>query len=124
MFLPAGGIGEACALAFAKQGAGGIVVSDVDVDLARRIAEGCRAVATAEGFRAEGLKIDVADEASVSRATEHASSALGRIDYCVNAAGVSYLHYTTTHYTILHLRSVLDIWSPFLTPDLTMPFSP
>ncbi|KAI1274050.1 NAD(P)-binding protein [Xylaria sp. FL0933] len=86
--IGAGGIGKACALAFARLGARAIIVSDLDLDVAKGVADECRALSTANGFRAEGSRIDVADEGSVTTAKAHAVHVLGRIDYCVNTAGI------------------------------------
>lgn len=83
------GIGRACALGLAKEGAIGILIADVNVEAASRVAAECRAVATAASFRAQSCQIDVSQEVSVVNATGYMVEAFGRIDYCINCAGVS-----------------------------------
>jgi len=84
-----GGIGKACALLFAKEGAAGVMVADLDADAASNVAAECRAVAINVEFRVEQVHVDVTLEASVQHATAQTVQAFGRIDYCVNCAGVS-----------------------------------
>lgn len=88
-FLEASGIGKACALAFARYGARGIVVADIDLGAAKCLAAECMNAAANGDIQVEAAEIDVTLEDSVSNATSFASRTLGRIDYCVNSAGVS-----------------------------------
>lgn len=83
------GIGRACALGLAKDGAVGILIADLNVEAASRVAAECRAVATAANFRAESCQIDVSQEVSVVNATAYMVETFKRIDYCINCAGVS-----------------------------------
>jgi NAD(P)-dependent dehydrogenase (short-subunit alcohol dehydrogenase family) len=99
-----GGIGKACALLFAKEGAAGVMIADLDADAGGLVAAECRAVATNLEFRVEGIHIDVTLEASVKHATAQTLQAFGRIDYCVNCAGVS--SSKSTHGRVL----VADCW--------------
>ncbi|KAK7946584.1 NAD(P)-binding protein [Apiospora aurea] len=82
------GIGRACALELAKEGAAGIVIADMNVEAAKQVAADCSSVATAQGFRAEAVSVDVTQKASVDEATGFAVRAFGRIDYCVHCAGI------------------------------------
>ncbi|KAF2644243.1 NAD(P)-binding protein [Massarina eburnea CBS 473.64] len=82
------GIGRACALGLARDGAAGILVADMNLDSARAVVEECRGVATAAGIRIEAIHIDVGSTESVQQATEHMVKTFGRIDYCVNSAGI------------------------------------
>ncbi|RCI12011.1 hypothetical protein L249_1079 [Ophiocordyceps polyrhachis-furcata BCC 54312] len=82
------GIGRACALGLARDGASGIVVADKDIEAAAQVAAECKAVATAAQFRVEGLYMDISQEKSVERATDFMVQNFGRIDYCVNCAGI------------------------------------
>ncbi|KAH0489948.1 hypothetical protein TgHK011_001437 [Trichoderma gracile] len=82
------GIGRACALGLAKDGAVGILIADLNVEAASRVAAECRAIATAAGFRAEACQIDVSQEASVVNATGYMVETFKRIDYCINCAGI------------------------------------
>ncbi|KAK1243336.1 hypothetical protein MKX07_003964 [Trichoderma sp. CBMAI-0711] len=83
------GIGRACALGLAKDGAVGILIADLNVEAASRVAAECRAVATAAAdFRAEACQIDVSQEVSVVNATGYMVKTFKRIDYCINCAGI------------------------------------
>ena len=79
----ASGIGAAVARAYAREGAG-VAVVDLDLDEARRVADGIRAA----GGRAAGFGCDVADRAAVGAMAAEAAGALGPIDVLVNNAGV------------------------------------
>ncbi|RYP29949.1 hypothetical protein DL767_006482 [Monosporascus sp. MG133] len=83
-----GGIGRACALAFARCGALGITIADLDFESAESVAQDAKAVANNPSFRANVRQIDVTSEQSVSNAVAYAVQAFGRIDYCVNSAGL------------------------------------
>lgn len=91
------GIGKACALLFAKEGAAGVMIADLDADAGGLVAAECRAVATNVEFQVGGIHVDVTREASVKHATAQTVQAFGRIDYCVNCAGVSSSRPTTTY---------------------------
>ncbi|KAI0154652.1 NAD(P)-binding protein [Xylariaceae sp. FL1272] len=83
-----GGIGRACAISLAKEGAHGVVVADLDLDGARTALAQCRAVAAHPEFKGEAIQVDVTDEDSVRSLFSAAVSILGRVDYCVNSAGI------------------------------------
>ncbi|KAL3484071.1 hypothetical protein BJX62DRAFT_244311 [Aspergillus germanicus] len=85
----ASGIGMACALMLAKDGAAGIMIADLDLAAARAVAAKCQQVATNPTFRAEATHVDVTDEGSVKAAAASMASILGRIDYCVHCAGIA-----------------------------------
>jgi NAD(P)-dependent dehydrogenase (short-subunit alcohol dehydrogenase family) len=74
----ASGIGAATARRFGSTG-GRVAVLDLDPDRATAVA--------ADIAGSIGLGVDVADEASVRTAVEHAHDRLGRIDGVLNAAG-------------------------------------
>jgi len=78
-----GGIGRACALAFAREGAA-VVVSDVDLAAARRVA----AELEAAGARAIGVQTDVVSEPDVARLFDETANAFGAVDVLVNGAGI------------------------------------
>jgi len=80
------GIGAAIATLFARQGAQ-VVILDVDLDAARKIAAGI----TAGGGLADARWCDVADAASVGAAIEAAAAAHHRIDILVNNAGIAHV---------------------------------
>lgn len=95
-----GGIGRACALAFAKHGALGVMIADIDTEAAQNSVNESRSVSSNPGFRAEACQVDVTTEDSVKLATEKMVQAFGRIDYCVNSAGVSTLFVSLERYTL------------------------
>ncbi|KAK9773556.1 hypothetical protein SCAR479_09700 [Seiridium cardinale] len=84
------GIGKACALAFAKEGAAGVVVADINKAEAHHVVTACEALATHAEFCAKAVHVDVTQEESMDRVTREMRSWFGRIDYCVNCAGVSW----------------------------------
>jgi NAD(P)-dependent dehydrogenase (short-subunit alcohol dehydrogenase family) len=65
------------------------MVADINLDAANQVAALSQAAATAPGFRAEAVHVDVTVEESVSKAVSHTVKQFGRIDYCINCAGVS-----------------------------------
>lgn len=74
------GIGRACAVRFATEGAR-VAVSDIDGDAAKETAALC-------GARAWCAAADASDPAEVERLVEQATSAVGPIDTLHNNAGV------------------------------------
>jgi NAD(P)-dependent dehydrogenase (short-subunit alcohol dehydrogenase family) len=72
------GIGRALCREFAARGAAGIVVADLDGDLAR---------ATAAELGGYGIQCDVADAAAVQGAVAAAEAQFGRLDILVSNAG-------------------------------------
>ncbi|KAL4778872.1 hypothetical protein BJX76DRAFT_352275 [Aspergillus varians] len=81
------GIGKACALTLAKDGAAGILIADISTELASNVATECRNVATDPEFRVDSTFIDATKEDAVSAATALMVQTFGRIDYFVNCAG-------------------------------------
>jgi NAD(P)-dependent dehydrogenase (short-subunit alcohol dehydrogenase family) len=73
------GIGRALCREFARRGAAGIVVADLDGDAAR---------ATAAESGGLGLPCDVADAAAVRAMVEAAQARFGRVDILVSNAGL------------------------------------
>lgn len=73
------GLAAATARRFASEG-GRVAILDIDE-------ESAKAVAAEIGDDAIGIGCDVADEAGVQTAVDHANRALGRIDCVFNAAG-------------------------------------
>ncbi len=87
----ASGIGRACALRFAEEGAA-VVVADLDIERADEVAE--RIVAA--GGRAGAVAVDVADESAVEAMVDAAVQRFGGIDLCVAAAGISHAGYVSS----------------------------
>ena len=89
IILAGSGIGRACAVLLAKEGASGVMVADLAIDTARDTVAECQTVATNPQFQGKAVLVDVTREDSVRRLFSEMVSAFGRIDYCVNCAGVS-----------------------------------
>jgi len=79
----ASGIGRACALSFAREGAL-LVIADLNEHEGTATAEQC----IAAGGRALYRRTDVASEAEIKGAIEQAIAAYGRLDIMFNNAGV------------------------------------
>ncbi|KAI0966072.1 NAD(P)-binding protein [Xylaria arbuscula] len=84
-----GGISRAASIAFAKEGARGLLVADIDLEAATKTASDSKASATNPDFRAEAIQLDVTLPDAVQKATAYMVETFGRIDYCVNGAGVT-----------------------------------
>jgi NAD(P)-dependent dehydrogenase (short-subunit alcohol dehydrogenase family) len=76
----ASGLGRATARALAKAGAR-VAVLDRNLEGARRVADELGAPATP-------VQVDIGDRASVAAAFAEVTAAFGRVDICVNAAGI------------------------------------
>jgi len=103
------GIGEACAIIFARKGA--------KVVLAARRAERLDAlVAKLEGMGAEALAVatDVTDEAAVQNLFDRAVDRFGTVDVLINNAGIA--DSTATH------ELELDLWHRVIETNLTSAF--
>ncbi|KAH7304792.1 hypothetical protein B0I35DRAFT_400969 [Stachybotrys elegans] len=83
------GICRATAIAFAKEGVKGLLVADLDLDAALRTAEECKAAAQNPDFVVKGIQLDVSLPEAVKDATSLMVETFGRIDYCVNGAGIT-----------------------------------
>lgn len=77
------GIGEAIALAFAREGAD-VAVLDLKMDSAQAAADKIAAI----GVKSAAVSADVSSEDAVQAAVTAANEALGRIDILVNNAGI------------------------------------
>ncbi|KAF2963024.1 hypothetical protein GQX73_g10540 [Xylaria multiplex] len=82
------GIGRACALGLAKDGAAGVLIADLNVDAARTVATECNAAASSPTFVVEFVQFDVTQEESVQYAVGYMLKLFGRVDYCINCAGI------------------------------------
>ncbi|KAK8067433.1 NAD(P)-binding protein [Apiospora saccharicola] len=83
-----GGIGRACAVLLAKEGASAIVVADLALGAAKTTTAECQDAATHPLFQATSVQIDISNEESVRGVFRQMVSTFGRIDYCVNCAGI------------------------------------
>lgn len=77
----ASGIGAALAQRFAQEGAGGIVVADLNF-------EGAQQVAASIGARALPLRCDVSQEAQIRQLVQHTRERFGRVDIYFSNAGI------------------------------------
>jgi len=77
-------MGEAIARAFYREGAA-VVVSDIDLDGAERVAEDIRKA----GGRAHAIRVDVGEDADAERLAATAVEVFGGLDIHVNNAGIS-----------------------------------
>jgi len=80
-----GGIGRACAVAFAKAGAN-IVIASLPPDSIPPVVQEIEDL----GVKALGLAVDVSNEAQVKSLVEQSLTKFGRIDALINVAGGSY----------------------------------
>ena len=100
----ASGIGEACALTFARGGAKVAVV-----DLNDELGEKTAAAARQAGAEAIYLRVDVSDPAAVEKMVADTVKAFGRVDIAVNNAGIGGELNPTGAYSIEGWRKVIDI---------------
>ena len=80
-----GGIGRACALAFAKAGAN-IVIASLPPDSIPPVLQEVESI----GVNGVGLAVDVSDAAQVKSLVDQTLAQFGRIDALINVAGGSY----------------------------------
>ena len=80
-----GGIGRACAVAFAKAGAN-IVIASLPPDSIAPVVHEVEAL----GAQGMGLAVDVSDAAQVKSMVDETLSKFGRVDVLLNVAGGSY----------------------------------
>ncbi|KAI8965294.1 NAD(P)-binding protein [Daldinia sp. FL1419] len=81
------GIGKACCLGLAKEGAQGLLVADINLKAAEDTVAEAIAAATNPGFRAAAIYLDVTSEELVKQAVAKTIELFGRIDYCIHCAG-------------------------------------
>ncbi|CAH0054061.1 unnamed protein product [Clonostachys solani] len=90
------GLGRACAQTFARDGAAGVALFDVNAEgLAQTkalIDEKNHISASGKPCRVITFVVDVTDEDQVSKIVSEVAQEFGRLDYLVNAAGVAYKH--------------------------------
>ncbi|CRG89952.1 hypothetical protein PISL3812_06992 [Talaromyces islandicus] len=81
------GIGQQCAFSLAEAGVKAVVFADMNEETAKASAEESKTYATHK-YSATTFKMNVVDEKSVQDMVDFTVKEFGRIDYCVNAAGV------------------------------------
>ncbi|GLI73913.1 putative secondary metabolism biosynthetic enzyme [Penicillium ochrochloron] len=82
------GIGRECALAYAAEGARGVIMADLNYNAALQTARESESIAANPNYKALAVIVDVCNPASVSNMVNTAIAMFGRIDYSVNSAGV------------------------------------
>jgi len=107
------GIGRACAVRFAKEGAN-VCAADLDLKGAKETAR----LVEGEGRKALALQVDTTDEAANDVMVRRCVETLGAVDVLVAAAGVgaarvpgatSYLPYTMLDIPMDQFRRIIDI---------------
>lgn len=98
------GIGEACTLALASQGAQ-VVAADLNQGAAERVSEAART----DGGSAVAVQADVADPAAVEAMVQFATDTYGGLDVAVNNAGIGGERNLTGEYSIEGWRRVIDV---------------
>jgi len=98
------GIGEACSISLAKEGAN-VVVADRDLVGGQRVVNAI----VAFGGKALALDLDVANDEAVGKAIEETIKKFGRIDIAVNNAGIGGDQALTGDQTVDGWRKVLSI---------------
>ncbi len=83
------GLGKGCALAYAVEGAAGVVFADMNKAAAEAVALESREIATNKEYKTLVMQVDVTKEVEVDRMVEEMVREFGRIDYAFNSAGVS-----------------------------------
>lgn len=87
----ASGIGRACANGFAKEGASGIALLDLNDEALQTVKAEVHKNAT-KPLRIEVFPINIADENRVNEVVAAVARTFGRLDYVVNAAGIAMKH--------------------------------
>lgn len=105
----ASGIGRACALRLAEEGAR-LALSDIQAEALEGVAKEARE----RGAEVDTRRLDVADEAQVRAAVAAAVDRFGRLDVACNVAGI--LRFDHTH------ELALADWSRLLAVNLTGTF--
>jgi NAD(P)-dependent dehydrogenase (short-subunit alcohol dehydrogenase family) len=90
----ASGIGKACATVFARDGAAGIALLDLNNDalaaVKKQIEQQCTGLK--KPCRVETYTIDVRNEDQVNQVVGDVAATFGRLDYVINAAGIAMKH--------------------------------
>ncbi|KAI1743075.1 NAD(P)-binding protein [Xylaria scruposa] len=104
------GIGKAAALKFAKEGAAGIMIADIDQQAANDAALECQSGATNPSFKSESVLTDITDEAAVDAAVLRTVTSFGRLDHCVITAGIALSRATEiADMEVADFRRIIDV---------------
>src|SRR3954469_13945355 len=113
-----GGIGRAAALIFAREGAN-VVVTDIDADAARRVAETTRQ----GGTQAIAVQADVASREQVNHAIAEAIKRFGRVNFLFNSAGaaVNRCRFLEIDDTLLNKTLAINLHGTFYAMQAVLP---
>lgn len=100
----ASGIGEACAMTFARGGAK-VVISDLNNELGEKVAADLKATGTDARF----MRVDVSDPGAVEQMVADTVAAFGRLDIAVNNAGIGGEAKLTGEYSLESWRKVIEV---------------
>lgn len=98
------GIGEACSLMLAQQGAA-VAVVDLKLEVAQKVADSIQS----KGGKAIAVVADVSDDAQVAKAVAETVSKLGGLHIAVNNAGIGGDQAPTADQTVAGWRKVISI---------------
>ena len=91
----ASGIGRECAKGFAREGAAGIALLDLNLEALQAVKKEIESDITSKQpkpCRLEIYQLDVSNEEQATSTVQSIAQAFGRIDYVVNAAGIAKKH--------------------------------
>ena len=100
----ASGLGEAIAYRLASEGVR-VVVADIDLDGARRVASGLE---SQHGARTLALRVDVTDEALVEQMVRQTVEAFGKLDIMVSNAGIL-ISGEIAEFSVAEWRTVIEV---------------
>lgn len=86
------GIGTACALAFAQEGAAGVALLDINAEGLEATKKEIAKIPREVPCQVMIYPLNITDEAEVTRVVNDVAAKFGRLDYVVNAAGIAIKH--------------------------------
>lgn len=89
MIQSGSGIGREAAFSLAEAGAKVVVFADMNEETAKTSSEESKRYASNKDYQTTIFKMNVQDDKSVQDMVDYVVKEFGRIDYAVNAAGVS-----------------------------------
>jgi NAD(P)-dependent dehydrogenase (short-subunit alcohol dehydrogenase family) len=98
------GIGKATVLTFARQGAS-VLIADLSAELGKQTAEEI----TQSGGKAHFVRTDVGQADQVQQMVQEAITAFGRLDFCVNSAGIEGERTRTDKYSEKMFDQVMEV---------------
>ena len=85
------GIGQQAAFSLAEAGAKVVVFADINEETAKESAEESKQYASNKDYTAATFTVNVSDPKGVQEMVDVVVERFGRLDYCVNGAGVGFL---------------------------------